>query len=236
LTLKSVDGVVFDLDATLVNLGGFVEWKEAHRRAVEAYLACGCPGDLIRRCSEKGLFTMLNLVRDELSMKLPPSDVERIQREAYEAIEICEAEGVSGCHLMPECVSTLEWLDENRIGMGIATSNSEKIAERILETRGIRSFFTAVVGRRAELRMKPHPDQILTCFEEMRVDPGRGVVVGDSVRDVMASKSGGIYAVAVPPYFEKRHLLVEAGADCVIDHLGELPRVISELNRAWVSG
>ena len=80
-----VEGVVFDLDATLVNLGGFVEWKEAHRRAVEAYIECGCPEDLIHRCSEKGLFSMLNLVRDELSKTLPSSEVERIQLNAYRA-------------------------------------------------------------------------------------------------------------------------------------------------------
>jgi len=26
----NVDAVVFDLDATLINLGGFVEWRKAH--------------------------------------------------------------------------------------------------------------------------------------------------------------------------------------------------------------
>lgn len=226
-----VEGVVFDLDATLVNLGGFVEWEEAHIRAVEAYIECGCPEGLIQRCSEKGLFNMLNLVRDELSQTLPRLEVERIQSKAYEAVESCEAEGVAECHLMSECVPSLEWLREEGIKMGVATSNSEGVAEQILEIKGIRGFFTALVGRRTGLRMKPYPDQILKCFGDMEIDPGRGVAVGDSVRDVRAAKSAGIYAIAVPSYFTKRRLLEEVGVDRIIESLGELPAVISELNR-----
>lgn len=225
----AVEGIVFDLDATLVNLGGFVEWREAHRRAVEAYLECGLPEELISRCSGGGLFNMLNLVRDELSQTAPPSFVERIQGRAYDAVEKCEAEGVAKCHLMPGCVSSLEWLREHGVKMGVATSNSQRVAERILEANGIYAFFSAVVGRQPELRMKPHPDQILKCFEEMGVDPSRGVVVGDSVRDIRAAKSAGVYTIAVPSFFTKRQSLEEAGVDVIIEHLGELLRVVSEL-------
>lgn len=231
-----VEGIVFDLDATLVNLGGFVEWKEAHRKAVEAYVAAGCPEDLIHRCSEKGLFSMLNLVRDKLSMILPSPEVERIQLDAYRAIESCEEEGVARCHLMPECLSSLEWLRDEGIKIGVATSNSELVAEQILKRKGIRSYFTALVGRRAGLRMKPYPDQILRCFIEMDIDPTMGVVVGDSVRDVRAAKSADIYAIAVPSHFTRRRLLEEAGVNRVIEHLGELPKVISELNHGQVTG
>lgn len=236
MTPLVVEGIVFDLDATLVNLGGFVEWEEAHRRAVEAYVTAGCPEDLIHRCSEKGLFSMLNLVRDELSKTLPSSEVERIQLEAYRAVESCEAEAVFECHLMPECLPSLEWFREKGIKMGVATSNSEEVAERILEIKGIRHFFTALVGRRVGLRMKPYPDQILMCFAEMDIDPAMGVVVGDSVWDVRAAKSAGIYAIAMPSHFTKRCLLEELGVDRLIEHLGELPRVISEFNHGQVIG
>ena len=34
----NVQGIVFDLDATLINLGGFVEWRKAHEEIVENYL------------------------------------------------------------------------------------------------------------------------------------------------------------------------------------------------------
>ena len=230
MTVLKPEGVVFDLDATLVNLGGFVDWKEAHTRAIKAYIACGCPEGMIHRRSERGLFNMLNSVRDEISKSLPESELKRIQGMVYDAIESCETEGVSHCQLMPGCIPSLEWLREHEIRMGVATSNSQIVAVQILELKGIRHFFTAVVGRRPELRMKPYPDQILKCFEEMGVEPSRGVVIGDSVKDVEAAKSGNIYAIAVSSIFTRREALEEAGVDRVINELGELPGVLSVLS------
>lgn len=226
----AVEGIVFDLDATLVNLGGFVEWREAHRRAVNAYLDCGLPEELISRYNGEGLFNMLNLIRDELSQTEPLSVVERIQGTVYDAIETCEVEGVEKCYLLPGCFSSLEWFREHSVRMGVATSNSQRVAERVLEAKGIQNFFSAIVGRQPELRMKPYPDQILKCFEEMGVDPLRGAFVGDSVRDIRAAKSAGIYSIAVSSFFTKREALEDAGVDKIILHLGELPRFISELN------
>jgi len=224
-----VEGVVFDLDATLVNLGGFVNWRAAQKQVVEAYLECGCSEDAVKRCSEKNLFDMLNLMEEELWAEYPQDEAKRIQGKAYAVLDACEAQGVSQCHLMPDCMDTLEWLKEHGIKMGIATSNSQKVTEQILELRGLRSFFTAIVGRTPELRMKPHPDQILACFKMLDVNPSRGIVVGDSVRDVKAAKAAAVYVIAVPARFTRIEALEEAGADRIIRSLGELPSIISSL-------
>ena len=55
----NVQGIVFDLDATLVNLGGFVEWRMAHKEIVENYIELDCDEEIVEACSAKGLFTML---------------------------------------------------------------------------------------------------------------------------------------------------------------------------------
>lgn len=231
-----IDGVVFDLDATLVNMGGFVDWREAHRRARDAYLGSDCEEEMVHRCSERGLFNMLNLVRDEISMTLTQEEVWRIQQGAYDAIESCEVESVQRCELMPGCPATLEWLEERGIKLGIATSNSQMVAEQILERENLRRFFISVVGRRPHLRMKPNPDQLLLCLEEMGVEREHGLMVGDSTRDVLAAKTAGIYVVAVPSYFTKREALREAGVDEIIDSLEGLPGVIVRLEGAKTAG
>lgn len=225
-----VEGIVFDLDATLVNLGGFVNWREAREQVVEAYLECGCSETLVKRCSEKGLFNMLNLMWVELCADHPRGEAERIQDRAYAVLEACEAQGVSQCNLMPDCIDTLEWLRGRGIKMAVATSNSQKVAEQILELKGLRGFFAVIVGRTPKLRMKPHPDPILACFEMLGVDPSRGIVVGDSVRDVKAAKAAGAYVIAVPAYFTRRKALEEAGVDLILESLGELPTVLSSLS------
>jgi HAD superfamily hydrolase (TIGR01509 family) len=225
-----VEGIVFDLDATLVNLGGFVDWRAAQRQVAEAYLACGCSEEAVNRCGERSLFDMLNLMEEELQAMHPRDNANQIQGRAYAIIDACEAQGVDQCQLMPGCMETLEWLREHGFKMGIATSNSQEVTERILELRGLCGFFSAVVGRTPELRMKPHPDQILACFEKLGVDPRRGVVVGDSVRDVKAAKAADVYVVAVPARFTRRETLEQAGADSIISSLGELPTVLSSLS------
>lgn len=231
-----IDGIVFDLDATLVNMGGFVDWREAHRRARDVYLSSDCEEEMVHRCSERGLFNMLNMVRDEISSTLPEEDVWRIQQGAYEAIESCEVESIHRCELMPGCLTTLNWLTERGYKLGIATSNSQSVAEQILEKKELCHFFTSVVGRRTDLKMKPHPDQILRCFEEMGVDRKQGLMVGDSTRDVQAAGAAGIYVIVVPSFFTKREALQEAGVDMMIDSLVELPEVIMKLDGAKLTG
>jgi phosphoglycolate phosphatase len=226
-----VDGVVFDLDATLINLGGFVDWRKAHIMAKEVYLACSCSEEMINRLGKKGLFNMLNMVREENALIMDANEVERIQKKAYETIESCEWEGTPNCHLLPGCSSTLNWLKDQGTRMGVATSNSQDVAEWILDSKNIHGYFSSVVGRRPELRMKPYPDQILKCLEEMMVEPSRSVVVGDSVKDVLAAKSANIVAIAIPSYFTRRQALEEAGADYVIESLEDLPKIISSLRR-----
>ena len=182
---------------------------------------------MIERCSEKGLFNMLNLIRDEISLTMPESKVEEIQEKAYSAIESCEIKSVKVCQLMPSCDQVLDWLMRRGIKMSVATSNSQTIAEEILKSKNISHYFSAVVGRSPQLKMKPYPDQILRCFDLMGVDPSNGIVVGDSVKDVLAAKKVGIYVVAIPAYFTKRDTIEKAGADVIVESLAELPNIFS---------
>ena len=221
-----IKGIVFDLDATLVNLGGYVNWREAHKRATSAYIGANCDEEMVLRCSERGLFNMLNLIREENSSTMLDSEVESIQMVAYDAVESCEKESIGRCELMPGCLIALNWLKKRGYNIGIATSNSQSVAEKILEDEKIDHFFESVVGRRPELKMKPHPDQIFKCLEEMGVEPSHGVMVGDSVRDALAAKKADIFMIAVPSFFTKREALEEAGVNVIIETLNDLPEAI----------
>ena len=230
-----VKGIVFDMDGTLVNLGGFVDWKHAYHQAKGAYLECGCPPELIEGLGERNLFNMMNLVRDENVRSMEDETVRDIQNSVFAAVEGCEFEGIKHCSLMPGCVETLDWIRGRGISMGVATCNSEFVAEKVLESRGIGDYFGAVVGRRPELRMKPHPDQILKCLEEMGVDPSRGFVVGDSVKDVQSAKSANVPVVSIPSFFTRREAIERLGADEIIGGLMELPGVVDRLNEGQMT-
>ncbi len=225
----NVDAVVFDLDATLINLGGFVEWRRAHEDIVKTYLEQGCDEEDVEACSAEGLFAMLEEMYNINALDYGERKATDIQEDVYKALSYYEEKGVKQCTLMPGCVDALEWIKETGIPMGICTSNSQESAEEILRKEGLAHYFEAVVGRSTKYRMKPYPDQLLECYRILEVEPSRGVVVGDSHKDVIAGKAVGSYTIAVPVYFSRVEKIKEAGVDRIIDSLAELPEALMEI-------
>jgi HAD superfamily hydrolase (TIGR01549 family) len=225
----NIDAVVFDLDATLINLGGFVEWRKAHADIVRTYLEHGCDEENVEACSAKGLFTMLEEMYSLNATLRGEEKATDIQEAVYRELSGYEELGSLRCTKMPGCLEALEWVKETGTPMGICTSNSQDSAEKILRKEDLAHYFDAVVGRSTRHRMKPHPDQLLECYRILRVDPSRGVIVGDSHKDVIAGKAVGSYAIAVPVYFSRVEEMKEAGVDKIIDSLSELPNALMEI-------
>lgn len=224
-----VDSVVFDLDATLINLGEHVEWRRAQGEVAKTYLAGGCSRLDVEACGANGLFRMLDEMWSINKGRLGEDKAEEIQREAYEALDRHEEKGVEKCSLMPGCIDALGWIRERGVPIGVCTSNSQKTAERALRLRGLDVYVKALVGRSTAYRMKPAPDQLKACYDSLGADPTRSVMVGDSHNDVKAGKAMGSYTVAVPVYFTRLDKLEEAGVDTVIGSLAELPGVLERL-------
>jgi HAD superfamily hydrolase (TIGR01509 family) len=226
LTSK-IKAVVFDLDATLVNLGGQINWRHAHDKVVKSYINSGCNKEFVKSCSSKGLFTMLDIMRESLEQNTNLSI--EIQKKAYEEIERFEINGTNTCSLMPGCLDTLKTLYDRGLLLGICTSNSTKAAKKALMVQNISHYFTSVIGREYKYRMKPHPDQLLACFNELLVEPKQGVMVGDSHKDILAGKVVGSYTVAIPVYFTNMDKLMDSKPDIIINNLMELPKSLDLL-------
>jgi phosphoglycolate phosphatase-like HAD superfamily hydrolase len=219
-----VEGVVFDLDATLIDLGGHVDWRKAQTDITEFYHSAGC-SELVENCEQRGLFGLL----DHMWVELVDDEGKRIQREAYEILSNYELKGTQSCTLMPSCMKTLDWIRERNIPMGICTSNSGESAKKALETQGLMEYFKAVVGRSSEFRMKPYPDQLNECLTLMRVDPLKSVMIGDSHKDILAGKAAGCYTIAIPIYFTRIEQMKEAQPDNIIESLDELPEILQNI-------
>ena len=82
----NVQGIVFDLDATLINLGGFVEWRKAHEEIVENYLELDCDDETVASCSAKGLFTMLEEMYENLQYQKGDEEARSVQDSAYDIL------------------------------------------------------------------------------------------------------------------------------------------------------
>ena len=91
---------MFDLDATLVNLGGFVEWKKAHEEIVKSYLEYDCDPNVVQTCSAKGLFNMMELMHQYLQEKKGKEKANEIQHSIYKLLSDYEKTGADSavCH------------------------------------------------------------------------------------------------------------------------------------------
>jgi HAD superfamily hydrolase (TIGR01509 family) len=224
-----IKGVVFDLDATLVDLGEHVRWKEAQGEVVEAYRACGCSEEEITRCTAKGLFNLMHEMETQLSVKKSAEEMTKIRDSIWGVLDGYEAEGVEKCGFMPGTFETLKWLKKKGVKIGVCTSNSGEVAFKVLEKLGVSQYFDSIIGRTVGLLMKPHPDQVQVCFKEMEVAPRDGVMIGDSHNDVLAGKAAGAMAIAIPVYFTRKEAMEAAKPDAIVKSMSELPETLLSL-------
>jgi len=221
-----IEGVVFDLDATLVDLGEHVRWREAQGEITKTYKACGCSEEDLKRCSSRGLFNLMHEVEALMAPSISATELRNLREKIWGILEGYEKEGTELCGLMPGTKEVLSWLSSKDMKLGICTSNSTQVTKLVLKRLGVDSLFSSVIGRTPTLRMKPHPDQVVACFNEMGVDPSRGVMVGDSHNDVLAGKAAGARTIAIPVYFTHKEALEAAEPDAVISTMAELPKTL----------
>ncbi len=109
-------------------------------------MECGCPPEVMEELGERNLFDMMNLVRDENLGSMDDETVRSTKSRVYLAVEECDLVGMRHCSLMPGCVETLDWIWSRGITMGVATPNSELVAESVLVSRGSESISAPLLG------------------------------------------------------------------------------------------
>ena len=123
----------------------------------------------------------------------------------------------------PGSMAVLDRLDE--LAMPSAIVSSSKNARTVLQAAGIEDRFDAVVDGNTlveeHLAGKPDPAMFLHAARLLGVTPARAVVVEDAISGVAAGHAGKFGLVIGVDRGGNREALEAAGADIVIDDLGE---------------
>jgi HAD superfamily hydrolase (TIGR01509 family) len=180
--------VVFDLD------GVIVDSEPIHEQATDEYLASlGIPDDEALR--EDMMGRRVRELTDVFAKRLgrPPEEV-FAEREAI-FWRLLERDGPRP---MPGLEAAIAGLSRAGLELAVATSGTRAYVGFVLERLGVRAAFKAVVSGDDVTLGKPDPETYLLTAGLLGADPADCVALEDTFHGVIAARSAGMHAVAVP--------------------------------------
>lgn len=186
--LKDIDAVIFDLDGTLVDsmwMWEIIDIEYLGRFGLEF------PADL--QGSISGMSFSETAIYFKQRFNLPDSisqiksDWNKMAWDKY-LHEVPLKEGVK---------EFLDYLMENNIPAGIATSNSRELVDLIIDKHNISEYFSSIRTSCEVEKGKPSPDIYLLVAMDLMVPPDRCLVFEDVIQGVMAGKNANMKVCSV---------------------------------------
>jgi phosphoglycolate phosphatase len=209
-----LEGVIFDLDGTLVN--------SLHDIATCINLTRG----------ELGL------------LPLPEREITSLVGEGSAALVRATVpvpeEGFDAAVERYHANYTLHVLDTTRLFPGmeallrrlagrplaVVTNKNERIAHLVLEGLGIRPLFSVVLCGESLPKKKPDPLPVRVTLERFGLPAHKVGLIGDGLHDVAAGKAAGVITIAVSYGVGGRAALQAEKPDYLVDSVEELDRLI----------
>jgi len=217
------DGIVFDLDGTLVDTA-----PDILAYLNEMLNELGRPGlelDKVRTMIGEGVRRLL--IRGLEASGGVPDDLD-IEDLFGRYLERYTAEPVRTSQPYPGVIETLEALAGAGINLGVCTNKPQAPTDRLLARLGLDHYFSSVIGGDALPTQKPDPTHLLTVLERLNVRPERAVLIGDSATDLKTARAAAIPCILVSFGYTTTPAQ-SLGADGMIDHFQNLIPTLTSL-------
>jgi HAD superfamily hydrolase (TIGR01509 family) len=211
--------VIFDLDGTLIDsmqLWRKVDRDFLHKRGIAV------PQDLFEHLPQGNSFIQTaQYFIDRFSLA---DTVEGVMQEWTDMVTWHYEHDVK---LKPGAKHLVEKLYQGKIPLGLGTSNSYELAQKVLSPNGIWQYFSAVVTGDMHLMGKPFPDIYLKCAENLNLAPQDCVVIEDTLTGVQAAKAAGMKVIAIfDADSEEHHPRIHELADAFAHNYSELTNML----------
>jgi N-acetyl-D-muramate 6-phosphate phosphatase len=214
---ENVEGVLFDLDGTLLDSApDLYAALMAYCAEVDAPPPPYAP---VREVVSRGSRAILRCAFDEDDAAL------QLRMPRYLAIY----QTMLAQHTRPfdGIAPLLEALEAQGLRWGIVTNKPAFLTEELIQRIDWDLRASAVVCGDTLPVKKPDPAPVLLACERARIDPARSLFVGDDLRDVQAGRAAGMYTVAVRWGYLDGGDPSAWGADAVLDHPAQLAELLS---------
>mgnify|MGYP000314432865 FL=1 len=91
-----------------------------------------------------------------------------------------------------------------------------------------KNFFDHVQGQKDGVPKKPDPTAALTIARSLGVLPGESAYIGDSEVDLATGHAAKMQTILVSWGFRGRKVLLEDGAECVVDSADEIRKIVKK--------
>lgn len=194
---RQIKGAVFDLDGTLIDSMGI--WSQVDAEFLSKR-SIAVPEDIFGDIETgNNFFEVANHFKKKFSL---PDSVEEIVAEWTNMVAHHYATSVK---LKPGVEELLELLKKNGIKIGIGTSNTQFLLEKVLKANRVLHFFDTIVTGCQDVKGKPFPDIFIKVAEELGVKPEECFVCEDVLAGVQAGKNAGMFVIAI----EDKHSIKE---------------------------
>lgn len=128
--------------------------------------------------------------------------------------------------LLPGVLEGLDRLSAAGLRLGLVTAGHREIVEPQLERLDLAARFEVAVFGTDTVEQKPDPRPLRQALAAMAasdrgpIDPSDAVYVGDTAEDMAMAVAAGVHAVGIPSRIGSRDVLLEAGAETVVDSVG----------------
>jgi phosphoglycolate phosphatase-like HAD superfamily hydrolase len=215
--------ILFDVDGTLIDAG-----RAGSRAMAEAFLELYGIENAFKGVTFDGMTDVWIIDRAAELRGLPPFGEKGNERERFFACYLeklhRQVQGPAESLVHPGVHQLLDLLAASGAALGLATGNIAAGAREKLSPHGLNHYFPVGGfgddhrdrGKLTRLALDRASEHYQRSF-----DPGRVVVIGDSVHDVMAARENGFKSVTVCTGWTERERLLEMGPDLVFQDFSE---------------
>ena len=188
-----VKAAAVDLDGTMINsapdlaAAANLTLEQMNAPVLSVETVVGMIGDgidtLLKRC-----------VKESLGKELSESEMKkyrRLMREFYAADLFTKS------HVYPGVVSALTEWREKGIVLSCITNKASELTLPLLEKAQLTEYFNQIYCADEPTDRKPAPAMIHSFLSDFDVEPDHCVMVGDSVHDLHAAESAGVFGIGV---------------------------------------